>query len=140
MPRRSEPQAELFEEPAPNSPEDLGFGPVEPERPPDVDKRPPAQTRYGQESEGPDPVPHNVASGTIQIDDARKFVAWLHEQEWPCHADVTVGHVLVGLSGFTPKDLGWLCRACRQAERIPAPYVMRDALFRKDVGILREED
>ena len=125
-------------EPRPNSPDDLGFG--KPARPPDVDRRPPRSRSYGSGSPGPDPVPQNVASGTIQIQDARKFVTWIHGQDFPIHEDVTVGHVLVALSGFTPKKLGWLCRACRQAGRAPAPWVMKIAAFKEDVGLLRPEN
>lgn len=134
--RRSD-QASLFDEPTPNSPEDLGFGPTKPERPDEIDQGPPADKSYGEPSPGPDPVPHNVASGTIQIEDARTFVSWLHEQELPCHADVTIGHVLVGLSGRTPQDLRWLCQAVRQAGNIPDPYRMGRALKERDVALLR---
>ncbi len=74
------------------------------------------------------------------MDDARRFVAWVHDQDMPIHADVTVGHVLVGLSGFSPADLGWLCRALRQAGQAPHPDTMREALLKRDVGLLRPAD
>ncbi len=134
----SKQQGSLFDEPKPNSPEDLGMAPVGPIRPDGVDTRAPADKRYGEETPGPDPVPHNVASGTIQIGDARKFVEWVHGLDIPIHADVTVGHVLVGLSGFQPSHLRWLCQAIRQAEQAPHIGQMREALRAKDVGILRE--
>lgn len=137
----SKAQGGLFDdEPKANSPEDLGMGrpPIGPQRPDGVDTRPPAAKAYGKETPGPDPVPHNVATGTIQIWDARKFVEWIHGLDIPVHADVTVGHVLVGLSGYQPSHLKWLCQAIRQAERAPHIGQMREALRAKDVGILRQ--
>lgn len=134
----SKQQDDMFEEPKSNSPEDLGMALDRPIRPAYVDTRAPADKRYGAETPGPDPVPHNVATGTIQIGDARKFVEWIHGLDIPVHADVTVGHVLVGLSGYQPSHLRWLCQAIRQAERAPHIDQMREALRAKDVGILRE--
>lgn len=135
------PQSGLFDdEPKPNSPEDLGAAPVGPPDP----ERPRARRPYGRPRPDPNPIPVNVASGTIQITDARKFVAWLSDQEFPIHRSISVGTVVVNLSGFTPKDLGWLCRACRQAQVAPAPELMRSALLKRDVSLLRgsagEED
>lgn len=138
-PRPSE--GDLFaEDPKPNSPDDLGFGRHRPERPPDVDRRPSRSKAYGTPSPGPDPVPDNHARSAIQIEDARKFVAWIHDQEIQIHEDVTVGHVLVALSGWGKETLAWLCRACRQAGRAPAPVKMREAWLAKDVGLLRPGD
>ena len=140
-PRPSDP--DLFDdEPKSNSPEDLGqVAPrVKPERPDGVDDRPPPDKAFGDPSPGPDPVPRNQCSSAIQIDDARKFVKWIHEQEIDIHEDVTVGHVLVALSGLGTVSLGWLCRACRQAGRAPAPSVMREAAMKKDVSLLRPGD
>lgn len=129
---------DLFDDDPPsNSPDDLGFGRHRPERPPDVDRRPSRSKAYGTPSPGPDPVPVNHCSSAIQIEDARKFVAWLHDQDLPIHEDVTVGHVLVALSGWGTEVLAWLCRACRQAGRAPAPTVMRKAWLARDVGLLR---
>ena len=141
MSRPSDRQGDLLapdEDPKPNSPDDLGFG--RPERPPDVDRRPSSSRSYGESSPGPDPVPQNVASGTIQYQDAKTFVGWLHDQDLPTHADVTIGHVLVALSGLGKAELRWLCQAVRQAERIPAPWVMKIAAMKKDVGLLRPEN
>jgi len=126
------------DEPKANSPADLGMTLDRPVRPAYVDTRAPPGNRYGSETPGPDPVPHNVASGTIQIGDARKFVEWVHGLDIPVHADVTVGHVLVGLSGYQSSHLRWLCQAIRQAERAPNIGQMREALRAKDVGILRQ--
>ena len=126
------------DDPKPNSPDDLGFG--RPSRPPDVDRRPSSSRSYGSQTPGPDPVPQNVATGTIQYQDAKKFVDWLHDQDLPTHADVTIGHVLVALSGLTRDHLGWLCRGVRQAERIPAPWIMKLAAMKNDVGLLRPEN
>ena len=139
--RRSNDQGDLLEdgEPKPNSREDTGFSrPDRQERPPGVDDRPPESKAYGKRSPGPDPVPDNHARSAIQIGDARKFVTWIHDQELDIHEDVTVGHVVVALSGWGPEALGWLCRACRQAGRAPAPVKMRAAWMAKDVGLLRE--
>lgn len=133
---------DLFEEDPPaNSPDDLGFGSwkKDQERPDGVDDRPPNQKAYGKRSPGPDPVPVNHCSSAIQIEDARKFVTWIHDQELEIHEDVTVGHVVVALSGWGPEALGWLCRACRQAGRAPAPVEMRKAWVAKDVGLLRPD-
>jgi hypothetical protein len=116
------------EEPKPNSPEDLGLGQ-------------PAGKVFGDPRPEPDPIRVNACSSAIQHDDVRKFVAWIYAQEdLEIHAEVTFGHVIVGLSGFSPTDLGWLCQAIRQAGKAPAPYVMRQALLKKDVGILRAWD
>jgi len=164
-PRPSEPQAGLFDEdppassgasqegepvgtrhetsfddptePAPNSREDLGFTRPGADRPEGVDDRPPREKSFGDPSPGPDPVPDNHARSAIQIADARKFVTWIHDQEIAIHEDVTVGHVLVALSGWGTDSLAWLCRACRQAGQAPAPAKMRAAWVAKDVGLLR---
>ena len=138
-PIRSE--GDLFDddEPKTNSPEDLGHRPVKSERPDGVDDRPPRDKAFGDASPGPDPVPRNHCSSAIQIEDARKFVKWLHAQDIDIHEDVTVGHVLVSLSGLGTSSLGWLCRACRQAGRAPAPSKMFDAAMKKDVSLLRGE-
>jgi len=137
--RRSSGSGDLFaDEPKSNSPEDLGFTKTGPERPAGVDDRPPAEKAFGDPSPGPDPVPRNACSSAIQIHDARKFVAWIHDQDLEIHEDVTVGHVLVSLSGWGSETLGWLCRGCRQAGRAPAPSVMREAWMAKDVGLLRQ--
>jgi hypothetical protein len=78
-----------------------------------------------------------MASSAVQIEDARSLVAWLAEQEIPVHADCTVGHILVGLSGLGRPDLKWLCQAVRQAGNAPAPNQMRQAILKHDVGLLR---
>ncbi len=141
-PRPSSGQGDLLadDDPKPNSPDDLGFGrsSLRPERPPGVDDRPPAEKAFGDPSPGPDPVPDNHARSAIQIEDARKFVTWIHDQDIQIHEDVTVGHVVVALSGWGKEALGWLCRACRQAGRAPAPTTMREAWVAKDVGLLRK--
>jgi len=116
------------DDPKPNSPEDLGLGPH---------SRPPESKAYGKRSPGPDPIPHNVATGTIQFDDAKKFVTWLHDQDLPIHEDVTVGHVLVALSGLGVSELRWLCQGIRQAEKVPQPALMKLAAMKRDVAFLR---
>ena len=137
-PRRSEGQGDLLaEDPAPNSREDIGFTRPGGDRPPGVDDRPPAEKSFGQGSPGPDPVPANQCSSAIQIHDARKFVTWIHDQDLEIHEDVTVGHVLVSMSGLGTDALGWLCRACRQAGRAPEPWRMKEAAMKKDVSLLR---
>lgn len=132
---------ETDDEPKPNSPEDLGQSSprLKPERPDGVDDRPPRAKSFGDPSPGPDPVPSNQCSSAIQIDDVRKFVAWIHDQDVPIHEDVTVGHVLVAFSGWGTEKLGWVCRAVRQAGRAPAPSVMRKAALENDVALLRED-
>ena len=115
------------DEPKPNSPEDLGMVT-------------PAGKVYGEPRPEPDPVPVNVCSSAIQHDDAKKFIAWVYNQKIPTHAEVTFGHVVVALSGFSPSGLGWLCQAIRQAGKAPAPSIMRQAFLKKDVGILRAWD
>jgi hypothetical protein len=138
--RRSSPQGDLLadDEPKPNSPDDLGFG--KHERPDGVDDRPPPEKAFGESSPGPDPVPDNHSRSAIQIDDARKFVKWIHEQELPIHEDVTVGHVLVAFSGWGTEKLGWVCRAVRQAGVAPKPSTMLAAARANDVGLLRQDD
>ena len=112
------------EEPKPNSPEDLG------QVPPDKS--------FGESRPEPDPIHVNVASGTMQPDDARTFVAWVHAQDIRIHAQVTFGHVLSDMSGLTPENLRWLCQAIRQAKRAPAPADMFQAALKRDVGLLRD--
>lgn len=136
--RRSSAQGDLLEdEPKSNSREDIGFSRPGSERPEGVDDRPPAEKSFGQGSPGPDPVPDNHCRSAIQILDARKFVAWIHDQDLDIHEDVTVGHVLVSMSGLGTDALGWLCRACRQAGRAPEPWRMKEAAMKKDVSLLR---
>jgi hypothetical protein len=81
-----------------------------------------------------------MASSAIQIEDARAFIGWLALQDIPVHADCTIGHVLVGLSGLGREDMRWLCGAIRQAARAPAPAAMRQAVLTHDVSRLRPDD
>jgi len=138
----SGPQGGLFDEPGKQAETaDSSRQQAPPGNCPDsqVSRRPPAEKQVGQASPGPDPVPRNACSSAIQIEDARRFVDWVHDQDISIHADVTVGHVLVGMSGFSPADLGWLCRAIRQAGHAPHPDTMRAALLKRDVGLLRPD-
>lgn len=152
MPTPSSPgQGGLFDaEPGPNSPEDLGYrapqapetevaGPTAPDSnaTAEPEPRPPYRQAYGDPSPEPDPYPRNMASSAVQIEDARRLVEWLGEQDIPVHADCTVGHILVGLSGLGRPDLKWLCQAIRQAGNAPAPNQMRGAILKHDVGLLR---
>ncbi len=158
-------QESLFDEaplpnapdPAPNSPEDLGYrAPQAPETDPagpsalpearagrnghGPEPRASHARQYGEPSPEPDPYPRNMASSAIQIEDARTFVAWLAGQDIPVHADCTIGHVLVGLSGLGREDMRWLCGAIRQAARAPSPAAMREAVLTHDVSRLRPDD
>ncbi len=140
-PRRSSPQGDLLEEdPKPNSCEDLGFTKLGPERPEGVDDRPPAEKSFCQGSPGPDPVPVNVCSSAISWDDARKFIAWIHDQDIPTHARITLGGIVVNLSGLGTPDLRWLCGAIRKVGRAPSPELMFRAVTTRDVSILRQEE
>ena len=67
-----------------------------------------------------------------------KLIAWLNDQEFEVHEDVTVGHILVDLSGSTPEGFAWLCRAMKQAGQAPEPWRMNKALRARDVSLLRE--
>ena len=117
------------EEPKPNSPEDLGF----------VTPKPAGQV-YGKPAPEPDPLPENFARSAIQHDDATRFRDWIFAQKIPIHAQVTIGGILVGLSGLGRKDLRWLCQAILQAKRAPSPGYMRRAVLTHDVSVLREEE
>ena len=84
----------------------------------------------------------SAAGGNASIQElletcAAHEVAWLAEQDIPVHAECTVGHILVGLSGLGRGDLRWLCQAIRQAEQAPTPARMRAAVLKHDVGLLR---
>jgi hypothetical protein len=123
-----EPQEALFDdEPKANSPEDLG-------------QAVPAARRYGKPRPEPEPLPKNLSPAAIDWKDFRKFVAWVHEEEFPIHADVTVGHCMTTLSGLGLEDLRWLCQAIRQAGRAPCPVTMRKAALARDVRIMRPGD
>jgi len=118
------------DEPKSNSPEDLGLGP-------------PRGGSYGRRSQPPGGEERaakrvNMASGTIGRPEAVKLIAWLNDQEFEVHEDVTVGHILVDLSGSTPDGFAWLCRACKQAGQAPEPWRMNKALRARDVSLLRE--
>ncbi len=117
------------EDPKPNSPEDLGH--VTPT---------PAGQVYGKPAPEPDPLPVNVCSSAIQHSDAIKFRDWIYEQDVPTHARITLGGIVVGLSGLGLEDLRWLCKAIRQAGRAPSPEKLRRAVMTHDVGVLREAD
>jgi hypothetical protein len=117
------------EEPKPNSPEDLGMVTPEPTGP-----------LYGKPAPEPDPLPENFARSAIQHEDAVKFRDWIFAQKLPTHARVTIGGILVGLSGLGTKDLRWLCQAILQAEVAPSPRLMRRAVLTHDVSVLREEE
>ena len=115
------------EEPKPNSPEDLGM------------TKPKGEV-YGTPRPEPDPMPVNKCSSAIQWGDARKFVDWVHAQDIPTHARITLGGIVVNLSGLGPPDLRWLCGAIRQVGRAPSPELMRRAVMTHDVAVLREEE
>ena len=117
------------EEPKPNSPEDLGMVPPKP-----------AGQVYGKPAPEPDPLPENFARSAIQHEDAVRFRDWIFAQKIPVHAQVTIGGILVGLSGLGRKDLRWLCQAILQAKRAPSPGYMRRAVLTHDVSVLREEE
>lgn len=112
------------DEPAPNSPEDLGLVT-------------PAARPYGVETPEPEKPTSNASSHAVQIPDLRKFVDWVKDQDLPVHADVKVGHCAIAFSGLCVADLRWLCHAIRQAGRAPAPTTMKKAVFARDVSILR---
>ncbi|MCH7890100.1 MAG: hypothetical protein IH921_01220 [Gemmatimonadetes bacterium] len=137
---RSSGQGDLLEdEPKSNSREDIGFSRPGSERPEGVDDRPPPAKTFGKRSPGPDPVPRNSCSSAIQIEDARKFVKWIHDQDIPTHARITLGGVVVNLSGLGIPDLRWLCQAIKQVGRAPSPELMFRAVTTRDVAVLREE-
>jgi hypothetical protein len=112
------------DEPAANSPEDLGLVTSAP--------RP-----YGVKTPEPEKPTSNASSHAVQVPDLRKFVDWVQDQDVPIHADVTVGHCQVSFSGLCVSDLRWLCQAIRQAGRAPAPATMLKAVRARDVAILR---
>ncbi len=112
------------DEPAANSPEDLGL--VTPTARP-----------YGVETPEPENPISNASTKAVQVPDLRKFVDWVHAQGVPVHADVKVGHCALAFSGLCVADLRWLCQAIRQAGRAPAPATMKKSVFARDVSILR---
>ncbi len=118
-----------LDDPKPNSPEDLGM----------VPPKPTGQV-YGKPAPEPDPLPENFARSAIQHVDAVKFRDWIFAQKIPTHARVTVGGILVGLSGLGKSDLRWLCQAILQAGRAPSPGKMRRAVLTHDVSVLRVEE
>lgn len=112
------------DEPAPNSPEDLGL--VTPTARP-----------YGVETPEPEKPTTNASTNALQIPEIHKFINWVHAQDLPVHADVKVGHCAVAFSGLCVADLRWLCQAIRQAGRAPVPATMKKAILARDVSILR---
>ena len=119
-----EPQEALFDdEPKANSPEDLGLVP-------------PASV-YGNHTTEREPLPKNLAPCAIDWKAFRLFVEWIHDQDLPIHADVTVGHCMTTLSGLSLEDLRWLCQAIRQAGRAPCPVTMKKAAIARNVRIMR---
>ena len=122
---------DLFNEPAPNSRDDLGFGPA-PE--PSEDPRP--RETFGKKKRAPKETT-NAAPNAIQWADARKLVAWIVEQDVPTHVNVTTAHCLVELSGLTTIDLKWICQAIKQVGKAPRPVVMKRAAVARDVAIMR---
>ena len=135
MRRSKRHQRGLFDAPKPviqddDEPEDLGLGP-------------PRGGSYGKRSEPSGGEARaskrvNMASGTIGRDEAVKLIGWLNDQDFEVHEDVTVGHILVDLSGSTSDDFAWLCRAIKQAGQAPEPWRMNRALRARDVSLLRE--
>ena len=122
---------ESVDDPASNSPEDLGYK---------TPNAPPEATAYGKPEPEPDPMPENFARSAMQHDDAKKFRDWIYEQGLPTHRRVTFGGIVVGLSGLGKPDLRWLCQAIKQARRAPSPELMRRAVMTHDVSVLREDD
>ena len=95
---------------------------------------------FGDSAPDPDPVPVNQAKLAINLDDCRELVDWIYKQDFPIHRQVTAPHLVGALSGMIRDDFRWLCYAMGQANRAPAPSVMRQALIDRDVGVLRESD
>ncbi len=95
---------------------------------------------YGEAVPDPDPIPINQAKLAINLDDCRELETWIFKQEFPIHRQVTAAHLVTALSGFIRDDFRWLCYAMNQANRAPAPYVMRQALVGRDVAILRDRN
>ena len=118
------------EEPKPNSPEDLGMV---------TTRRGEKIKLYGKSKPEPDPMPVNLCSSAISWEDVRKFIAWIHDQDIPTHARITLGGIVVNLSGLGVPDLRWLCGAIRQVGRAPSPELMFRAVTTRDVAVLREE-
>ncbi len=83
-------------------------------------------------------MPVNHASLAIHLDDCRELVDWIYKQDFHIHRQVTAAHLVAALSGMIRDDFRWLCYAMSQANRAPAPSVMRRALIDRDVGILRD--
>ena len=100
----------------------------------------PAGQVYGKPAPEPDRLPENFARSAIQHVDAVKFRDWIFAQDIPTHARVTIGGILVGLSGLGKPDLRWLCQAIVQAGRAPSPGAMKRAVLTHDVSVLREEE
>lgn len=109
--------------------------PPEPGDQEDVDSR-----LYGDHVPDPDPLPVNQAKLAINIDDCRELEKWIFKQAFPIHRQVTAAHLVESLSGMIRDDFRWLCYAMNQANRAPAPSVMRQALVARDVAILRDRD
>ena len=122
-----EPAAPIEDDPKPNSPDDLGY-------------TTPSVSVYGTARPEPDPMPENFCRSAMQWDDARKFVAWIHARNIPTHAGITLGGIVVGLSGLGVADLRWLCGAIKQAGVAPSPEKLRRAVMTHDVSVLREAD
>ena len=101
----------------------------------DVDPR-----LFGDSAPDPDPIPVNQAKLAINLDDCRELVTWIFKQGFPIHRQVTAAHLVTALSGMIRDDFRWLCYAMNQANRAPAPSVMRQALVARDVAILRDRN
>ena len=92
---------------------------------------------YGEALPDPDPIGVNHAKLAIGLDDCRELESWIYKQDFPIHRQVTAAHLVTALSGMIRDDFRWLCYAMAQAERAPAPSVMRQALIDRNVAVLR---
>jgi hypothetical protein len=93
---------------------------------------------FGDSAPDPDPVPVNHARLAIHLEECETLIDWIYKQAFPIHRQVTAAHLVAALSGMVRDDLRWLCYAMNQANRAPAPSVMRQALIDRDVAILRD--
>lgn len=102
-------QNSLFDdEPADNSPEDIGYGSYK------------------------EPV-----ISCLPVQDARRFLDWLDQQDVKRAEGIGLITCMEALSGCTQGDLRWLCAAIHQAGIAPAPGTMKKAVLARDVAVLR---
>lgn len=140
---------DLFDDPKPNSPEDLGgfFEPRSARRAREKKREPkpwhtehkdhPAQRPENQLQPGETPPSSWNVATSLGIQHMRTFLEWCDEQSIDRNGH-TVGTLYVALNAHSIDALRWLCQSLKRSrlEKLPTLDAMNKAILARDVALL----